>query len=330
MYKLAGSSVHQVRLVQAILSTATVLLVYYLASLCLRPLSTLIATILVATYPPFIYANGLLLSEVVFTFFFALAIYMLLLGSLKYHITTLAASGFFMGLALLIRPTPFFLIPVLMCYSCLRLGNNRPLRLKCATLFTASLILTLAPWWIRNYYLYGKLVLFSTSGTNPLLWGVHPYFIGVSQTFDTIYSQHPTELERYHMWLHEAKHLAANYFQNRPVEYLKWLVFGKLSYLWSKPWVEDGSIALYLESIRKPLHLALVASGWLGTVLSVFSRAFVINFIAFIPVYYTIFHICFMGLPRYAFPVMPFMIILSVFFIEVTTGALVNRLRHLR
>ncbi|WP_156158173.1 hypothetical protein [Gordoniibacillus kamchatkensis] len=107
-------------------------------------------------------------------------------------------------------------------------------------------------------------------------------------------------------------------FQNPT--FIKWIIFGKINYFWRIPWVENGSIAHFFEKIRNPMHIILVIVGWSGIIVSIIKRKKV-QLISLIILYYFFLHQVFLAIPRYAFPIMPFIILMSSFTIkEVVEG----------
>ncbi|MNZ47551.1 hypothetical protein D3C78_652700 [compost metagenome] len=178
------------------------------------------------------------------------------------------------------------------------------------------------PWWIRNFLLYDKLVLFTSSSGNPMLWGVHPYLIGVLDTFEAIYKLNADELTRNGLWSAKAKEMFADQMHNGL--FIKWFIFGKLNYFWRLPWVENGEIAHLLEKLRNPLHLILVIGGWMGIWLSVIRRS-PLQWIAVFMISYTILHQVMLAIPRYAFPVMPYVILMFVYLLSSTEDLLSRR-----
>ncbi|MNN65342.1 hypothetical protein D3C81_1808370 [compost metagenome] len=97
--------------------------------------------------------------------------------------------------------------------------------------------------------------------------------------------------------------------------FIKWFIFGKLNFFWKLPWVENGEIAHLFEKLRNPMHLILTIGGWLGIWLSVLRRS-PMQWIAVFVISYTILHQIMLPIPRYAFPVMPYVILMFVYLLS--------------
>ncbi|MGO4545095.1 glycosyltransferase family 39 protein [Paenibacillus sp. 2TAB23] len=305
VYGLFGTDQLGVQLLQVAFSVLTIWVVYRIAQKYLSETFSLISAACMVIYPGFIYANGLLLTEVTFTLMLASFLLMLLEGLQRGRSLTLIAAGILLGFSVMVRPTPAILVLPLALYFAIKLPSKKLVFRALFYVGFCSFIVVL-PWWIRNFMLFGEPVLFATSGNNPLLWGVHPYSIGWEDTFDSIYQLHPTELERNALWGEKAKEMFLS--QLPQTGFIKWFLIGKLNGFWRIPWVENGEIAHIFEKWRNPLHLLFVAGGWLGLMVSVL-RKHAIAWMALVIVIYTIMHQIMLPIPRYAYPIMPYMII---------------------
>lgn len=312
VYLLFGAKLIAIQIVQVVFSVITVWVVYRIAVRFMNERYGLIAAGLMTLYPSFIYANGLLLTEVSYTLFFSLFLLVLVQGVDSGSKTALIWAGVLLGVSTLIRPTPAVLVVPLIAYFYAVLPSKKVVVRAIAYVGISSFIVVL-PWWIRNYLLLDQIVLFSTSGSNPLLWGVHPYFIGVMDTFSAIYKLKPDEITRNALWAAKAKELF--WSQLGQAGFIKWFVIGKLNFFWSMPWVENGEIAHLFEKLRKPLHVLLAAGGWIGLCIGVV-RNHPIRLLAVIIIVYTLMHQIILPLPRYAFPIMPLMILLFTFAVK--------------
>ncbi|MEV5027356.1 ArnT family glycosyltransferase [Paenibacillus sp. LPE1-1-1.1] len=316
VYYIFGENYFNYLVFQSILSVGAVFLSYLISRMYLEKLFSLFVALLCSIYPSFIYANGLLLTEVLFMFTFLLFIYVFLLGFNNNNRFHIIASGAILGFCVLIRATPAYLIVLLFAYY-LIISTNKKIVVKSIVYFMLPFIVVMSPWWIRNYILFDAPVLFATSGNNPLLYGVHPYLIGVLETFDKVYALNPDELTRSEMW----KEMAVEKFEEGLVlnteVYVNWFIFGKINLMWLKPWVENGTIALFMQNIRIPMHILIVIGGLIGAVFSVIKTIKPIHVLVIIPIYYTFVHLVYLPLPRYLFPILPFLIILFAFALQI-------------
>ncbi|WP_229750693.1 glycosyltransferase family 39 protein [Paenibacillus nasutitermitis] len=305
VYGLFGTAQLGFQLTQVAFSVLTIWVVYRIAQKYLSETFSLISAACMAIYPGFIYSNGLLLTEVTFTLLLASFLLLLLEGLQRGRSSILIAAGVLLGFSVLVRPTPAILVLPLVLYFAIQLPSKK-LVFRALFYVGFSSFIVVLPWWIRNSLLFGEPVLFTTSGNNPLLWGVHPYSIGWENTFYSIYLMDTTELERNALWGDRAKEMFLS--QLHQAGFIKWFLIGKLNAFWRIPWVENGEIAHMFGKWRNPLHLLFVAGGWLGLMASVW-RKHAIAWLALVIVIYTIMHQIMLPIPRYAYPIMPYMII---------------------
>ncbi|WP_337104128.1 ArnT family glycosyltransferase [Paenibacillus sp. YIM B09110] len=322
VYLIFGTDLIWFRLLQVILSVITLFVVYKISQKFMKESYCILIAAIMAIYPGFIYANGLVLTEVSFTLLMALFLWMLWLGVESGSKIHLVLCGACLGMSVMFRPTLATLIVPIIAFFIMQVPSKKRILQSILYVGLSSFVLVL-PWWIRNYLLFDKLVLFTTSGGNPFLWGVHPYLIGVLDTFNAIYKLNPDELSRNQLWTSKAKEMFADQMHNGL--FIKWFVFGKMNLFWKLPWVENGEIAHLLEKLRNPLHLLLVIGGWIGIWLSVIRRS-PLQWIAVVMISYTILHQVMLAIPRYAFPVMPYMIIMFVYVLSSATDLLRKRL----
>lgn len=157
------------RVIQAVLSVLTIVLLYRVALRVKGRRAGLAVVILAGLYPPFTLANTHINTEVLYTFLLVLVV---LLGvRLLDHPSWRMAAGFGIVLALTayVRPAGVLwgVVPFLL------LLRKVPLR-RIAALSAIGLLafaLCMSPWWIRNGEIYGRFVPLSASGSDPLLQG---------------------------------------------------------------------------------------------------------------------------------------------------------------
>jgi 2-polyprenyl-3-methyl-5-hydroxy-6-metoxy-1,4-benzoquinol methylase len=147
VFSVCGKSVIAAKIMNVVLSTATVLLAYLTARTLFGVRTARITAALMSFYPYFIAYTGDLLSETFMTFMIAAAVYAVVRAAEKASWGNLAAAGVVMGLTALTKSTvlPFLLLACAWLWW--RSGRLRaPLT---AGLFTA---LAIMPWTLRNYF----------------------------------------------------------------------------------------------------------------------------------------------------------------------------------
>jgi 4-amino-4-deoxy-L-arabinose transferase-like glycosyltransferase len=201
-----GDRLLPVRLVQAALGTWCVWLVYQLVGRVAPPedlsdrhqpsvLSPqsgrtvpLIAAALAAIDPFFIVASVLVLSEALFIPLLLLALWGLAVlwpsaGSEPPRRVWLLALGVggVSGAAVLVRPSWALGIPLLLLAWVIASGRGRRLAaVRGAALVALGAALVMAPWWARNYRIYGRFVATSLWVGPSLYDGLNPQATGAS------------------------------------------------------------------------------------------------------------------------------------------------------
>jgi 4-amino-4-deoxy-L-arabinose transferase-like glycosyltransferase len=167
-----------VRLVQSLLSTVTIALIYGIAGLTFYSISrarsrnvALLAATLLAVFPDIVFFSQTLWSETFFVFITALAIYLILWSYRSGRFpAAYALSGLMMGLAILTREALLLFgagfVPL---WLWLVSSGARRERLLRAVVYLAALLLVLLPWGARNYAQGRGLQLISSQGERDLI-----------------------------------------------------------------------------------------------------------------------------------------------------------------
>jgi 4-amino-4-deoxy-L-arabinose transferase-like glycosyltransferase len=181
-----GERTLPVRLVQAVLGTASVYLVYRLVrelattsqpsvrgeraagSRCTAPMA---AATVAALNPYYIFMSSVILSEALFVPLMLLALWGLavlwnkpgksiLSGGSKDLLLALA-SGAVAGAAILVRPSWSLFLPILLviwAFTRERHGHRRIAVVRGAFVCALAAALVMAPWWVRNARIYGRFL----------------------------------------------------------------------------------------------------------------------------------------------------------------------------
>ena len=179
VYAWAGHRPPAVYWVQAVLSAATVPLVWWLARQCFSPAAAHLAALLTAVYLPFAYYACLLLTETPFIFLQTLALTCWVAAFGRPDRSAWAAgawavaAGLAGGLAATVR-TAFVptlgLLPLVALFVPPRTAAARRRRLV-ATLFAAAAATCILPVTVRNWQIHGRFILLSTNGPSTFYTG---------------------------------------------------------------------------------------------------------------------------------------------------------------
>ena len=156
-----GADFETMRLAQALISIATLPLVFALGSAMGGPLVGALAAVLVAIDPDVIGLVSTLLAETNY-FFLLFAFLLVLLTALRRDAARwFAGAGLVLGLTCLTKPFPMLLWLVVPGWIALH-GRNRH-ALVCAGVFCAAFALVVAPWTARNALHYHGFYPISTN-----------------------------------------------------------------------------------------------------------------------------------------------------------------------
>ena len=167
----ADGSPTVVKLAQAGVGAATVMLIGVIATRAAGRRAGVAAAALAAVYPPLVWITSYVFSETLFSALALLAAFVLQ-GSVDRGPASgqrrAAAAGALTGLAVLVRPAMLFFIPLAVAW----LAAGRRWRL--ALLFVAAVAAVVAPWTVRNARVHGRFVLVASEGGVTFWTGNHP------------------------------------------------------------------------------------------------------------------------------------------------------------
>ncbi len=204
VYEIVGINILRATIMQALLGGLTVLMLTVLGAMILDWPRALIAGLIAAVYPVFIWLPRLLLSENLSLFLLLLS-----LGAIALYIRTsrmmwIIVFGVLCALNTLVRGANLFL-PIAIALGIL-IAERRNWKQLIAplTAMTAVFVLTLVPWTIRNYRVFHHAVPIATQDgiglysaywppqrDGKLIWGTlpgneDPAIVAASQTGDEV------------------------------------------------------------------------------------------------------------------------------------------------
>jgi hypothetical protein len=174
-YKFFGSDrlgVQGALIIQLVIASMIPLLVFLLAcTLCPANLFVAqLASLITAVHTGFVLYAGMLATESFFVLFFLLFLIFFTRAELCY-------SGFFLGIASLIRPVGQYLVVLALVFLLL----ERTARLKKMLVFVTSWFVTVLPWLARNYLLTGAFFFHTLPGLHFLQYLATPVVMANQQ-----------------------------------------------------------------------------------------------------------------------------------------------------
>jgi len=327
-------------LVQALISTATVGLVF-LIGICFLPFPwALTAMILTAISPHLIVANSYILTETLFCFFLLVFLFGFVWMEKNKSFLASLISGAILGITTLVRPSMEFFLIVAILALIIRSGWKNASRL--AVGLTLGFALTFGPWVIRN------INLPASNGKNRLMinflhHGMYPGFKyrGENKTYGFPYRFDPRSKE-ISSSLKSVLVEIAKRFREDTVRHMKWYFLGKPRTLWSwsiiqgqggpfvypvskSPFLENNSFYHYSLLLMFYLHWVLVAIAGTGVIKVAIDFALRqppdnhyswVIWVVLILIYFTSIHMIGAPFPRYAVPLKPLVYLMAVFVIS--------------
>jgi len=183
--------------------------------------------ILLAVYPNHIAYVNLLYSENLFIFIFFLSIYFYFFSDKNRFFILI--SGFCFGLSVLIRPAALFIPLLLILLPGFKSAISE--KIKKIVFIYVILAITVLPWTIRNYSVFGKFVWVSTTAGYDLLIGNNHEAKGNYHLNEALFKSIPehlteTEYDAY------TKKLAIKYLAEYPNEAISRLPSKIFYFLW--------------------------------------------------------------------------------------------------
>src|SRR5581483_4163921 len=164
LYAVSYENYRLVYLALCLLGALTCVLTYAVARRLVPEDIARLAGLLAVVYLPHIYFSTVFLSEILFTFCLALALWFFLLSLQRGSAVLLAAAGAMMGAVALCRPVGLLFLPALGIALWRVPGMTLPRLAARAAVLAAGALVLLAPWAVRNYDVHGRLVLIASNG----------------------------------------------------------------------------------------------------------------------------------------------------------------------
>jgi 4-amino-4-deoxy-L-arabinose transferase-like glycosyltransferase len=275
VYVIFGKGYAAVRIVHALIGAASAFLLFLLARAVISERAGYVAAAAYALYPSAIFYSDLLLTETLYTFSLILCLWLCVAWFAPRPTWKSAiVCGIALGLAALVRPTIFLLMPLLVLWGLFVLKGVRAKSL----IFVVAVVtyLTTVPWSLRNYSLYHRFILVAPRTWTEILGGNNPVVAN-----DPKYAGYCIWYSQVPGWEHKfdgvpqlgreaiAKQLAVQWLSEHPDKW--WYLFrSKFIRFWSP----------FLHQDNRANRLIMLLS-W-GPVLVFFIPAFFVTLVRFV------------------------------------------------
>jgi hypothetical protein len=302
------------RIVQVILQTASIYLLFCIARYVFNHKVALIACAISALYLPDYFSSGVILSESWFRTIFMLLICYSIVALEKRQVRYYVIVAVLLAFACYFKPHSI-LFAVVIAFMWLIHRYNWKQMVTFTALIAVVVCVCLSPWWIRNLATFGHWVTFTESAGNPLLQGALIYRNPPSQGFFTLNPQYtPKTLFQGgdQGQVDTAKRIIRYGFYYEPVKYFRWYVLQKPLELYKWPFYWKTVLGVSKELMNK-FQFYLAIAGALGIILSLIRRKGRTLFVLLSFVYFTVIYLPFVTFSRYGYPNMFILILFAAY-----------------
>lgn len=310
--------IYAFRIFQIFIQMISLYLMFLIAKKVFNEKTALIASVIDTLYLVEHYAQTLILTEILFKFFFLLLVYLCMCALENNKKSLYVYAGCAFSLCCLFRPTAAcFPVVIIIVWIIKKYKITSMIR------YTSIVFLVFAvfmmPWITRNYNDFGQFILFTKSSGNPFLQGTFIDYdksggMGVDipyESSDDAIADNQTEIN---IGIERIK----TYALKKPLSYISWYTLGKTFYFW-QPFYWKSNIQQYFFIIFVIVEHYLILILSVCSVFKAFkekkrSASFLILFLSI--VIFNISYLPFMTMGRYSYPLMGLVIILSSDFIN--------------
>lgn len=298
------------RIFQVILQAVSLYLLFLIGKKVFNSKVALIACVMDALYVVEIYAANLILMEVIFKFLLLLLIYISIYAIEKKKLKLYILGGVVWATACLFRPT-IAAYPLLILIMWIKNKYSFNEMVKYTSIVMAVFCTIMAPWWIRNYKVFDRVILFTKSSGNPFLQGT---FINYDQSkgLGVPYVKGKDALESDENEIKAGLQRLKIYGKKEPLKYIVWYTLGKTFYFWRAPfyWIPNIS---YVPVII--YHLVILYWALYGMI-KYKNKSFNLKFLIMVVVYFNVIYLPYFTFERYAYPLMPLVILFAAYTIN--------------
>jgi 4-amino-4-deoxy-L-arabinose transferase-like glycosyltransferase len=326
-----GGQLEAVFIVQAIIASIMCVLIYIIGAKSVSHRTGIIASILCAIYPHLIHYAGQLWSEQLFAFLAVLSFYLFIVSRNRDSIPLMVLMGVVLGFSILCREAGILLLIAYVVWILFSRNVSRSLVRRLLPLVLAT-CLTVLPWTVRNYLVFGTLVPVSTNGGINFYIGNNPEAIGA---FNWVIppEAHWNELSPDGRFEVEASRLGyihgLRYIVNNPVKSFH-LVSKRAYYLLRPPFFSIDFKEIGIETLFKLIWSVMYCLLLLVLLVAVPFRyaanKWIISLLIIVIVALSIPYLLTYGATRYRVPMMPFMILIAA----IVLNDLVNYIQQRR
>lgn len=305
------------RVLQAIMQSGSIMLLFLLARYMFNSRIALIACGISALYLPDYFTAGVILSEAWFKTIFMLMLLFSIIAIEKRQLRYYVMVAVMLALACYFKPQTV-LYPLIFVIPWLKNKYSWRQMISFTLVIIVTFSLLLSPWWIRNYNSFSKWIPFTSSSGNPLLEGS---LIFKKLPSDGFFIEYPQYTEKNILQgsegdkLKTGKQILFYGLTHEPLKYILWHTIMKTALLYISPFYWKTIFGVSYP-VMTALHLIMVIMAIVGMVKS-YKRKIgkkLILLLAF--TYFTLIYLPFITFDRYGYPNDFILIIFAAFMVE--------------
>jgi len=302
VYAIFGISTPAAQIVNSILGVVTVFLIYDLVNRPLGPKPARWSALFVSFYPMILLYTGQLISETLFLFLIALALW-LAYRSIDRSIWHWGLTGLVLGLTILTRQ-PAVLIGAVLAVWVIFFSTKQTLikRVSAGAMVLICMTLTTSIWVVHNYIKSGRLALTGQGGDS--LWlANNPHADGTESEHSSSQSvyiipefEDLSEVERGAAY----QDAAINWIRDNPWQFLS-LIPRRMVWFWHITYHSQNDVLQELAFLA--IYLPILGLGIIGAVKTWKSDRAWLQLLLTVPIALTLVHAIYLPAGRYRLPV---------------------------
>lgn len=294
------------KIFQVILQAVSIYLLFLIGKKIFNRKIALLACLMDALYGAEFYAANVVLMEVIFKFLFLSLIYISICAVERKSLKLYILGGIVWAAACLFRPT-IAAYPLLILIIWIKNKYSFKEIIKNTLVVTTVFSIIMAPWWVRNYKTFDKVILFTKSSGNPFLQGTFIMYDHSNKDLGVTYVKGKDALESDENEIKAGLERLKIYGTKEPLKYIAWYTIGKTLYFWRAPFYWIANIS-YLPVIL--YHFAILYYA-VKSIREYKNKNLNFKFLIMVIVYFNLIYLPFYTFERYSYPLMPLVILFA-------------------
>lgn len=298
------------RIFQVILQVLSLNLIFLIGRKVFNSKTALAACIIDSVYIVEIYSSNLILMEGTFKFLVLLLIYISIYALETKKTMYYILAGIVWSLGCLFKPT-IAVYPLVILIVWIKNKYKLKEMVKYASIVIVIFCIIMSPWWVRNYKDFNMFIPFTKSSGNPFMQGT---FVNYDQSmgWGVDYKTSENAIQSNEYEVEAGIERLKIYGMQEPIKYALWYTIGKTFYFWNAPfyWTKHIGINYLIAFIE---HYFILITGIIEIINNVKTRKWNLEkqILGLCIIVMNVVYLPYFTCSRYAYPIMPLMIIFS-------------------